>query len=210
VKIDGNMSGNLRDELKAEYTILQAQYEAFDARALTIKSWSAPLLAGGIGLSVKEQSIALILALIVAALCLWLLEAIWKAFQYCYTDRIKLIEAWFRDQHSQEMPPFQIFTAWGEVWHRYYRYPKSLIPIMQQRFVWMPYLPIVVIGIVAILYVALTPRPTTAPSASTSKPSSFHSPDGRLVAARLSSKDVTGSSPPRPPVSRPVHPGSSF
>jgi len=40
------MSGNLRDELKAEYTILQTQYEAFDARALMIKSWSAPLLAG--------------------------------------------------------------------------------------------------------------------------------------------------------------------
>jgi hypothetical protein len=56
---------------------------------------------------------------------------------------------------------------------------------MQQRFVWMPYLPIVVIGIVAILYVALTPRPTTAPSASTSKSSSFHSLDGREADARL-------------------------
>jgi hypothetical protein len=158
------MSGNLRDELKAEYTILQTQYEAFDARALTIKAWSAPLLTGGVGFGVKEQSIVLILALIVAALCLWSLEATWKAFQYCYTDRIKLIEAWFRDQHPQEMPPFQIFTAWGEVWDRYYRYPKSLIAIVRQRFVWMPYLPIIVIGIVAILYVALTPPPPRVPS----------------------------------------------
>jgi len=149
------MSGSLRDELRAEYTILQTQYEAFDGRALMIKSWSAPLLAGGVGLGVNNRSVAIIVALIVAAICLWVLEAIWKAFQYCYTDRIKLIEAWFRDQRSQEIPPFQIFTAWGELWHRYYQYPKSLIPIVQQPFVWMPYLPIIVIGICAIFYVAL-------------------------------------------------------
>src|SRR5262245_61681990 len=115
------MSDNLRDELRTEYGILQTQYEAFDSRALLIKSWSAPLLAGGVGLGVKEQSIAIIVALVVAALCLWILEAIWKAFQYCYTDRIKLIEAWFRDQHPQEIAPFQIFTAWIEVYHRYYK-----------------------------------------------------------------------------------------
>ena len=101
--------------IEAEYSILQTQYEAFDGRALMIKSWSVLLLAGGVGLGVKDKSIAVIVALIVAAICLWVLEAIWKAFQYCYTDRIKLIEAWFRDQHSQEISPFQIFTAWVEV-----------------------------------------------------------------------------------------------
>ncbi|MGP0093435.1 MAG: hypothetical protein ACLPKB_26365 [Xanthobacteraceae bacterium] len=149
------MSDGLRDELKAEYIILQTQYEAFDGRALMIKSWSAPLLAGGVGLGVNKQSVAIIVALIVAAISLWVLEAIWKAFQYCYTDRIKLLEEWFRDQRSQEMPPFQIFTAWGEVWDRYYKYPKSLIPILRQPFVWMPYLPIIVIGIFATFFVAL-------------------------------------------------------
>ena len=149
------MNDSLRDELKAEYTILQSQYEAFDGRALMIKSWSAPLLAGGVGLGVNNKSIALIVALIVAAISLWVLEAIWKSFQYCYTDRIKLIEAWFREQRSQEISPFQIFTSWGEVWHRYYRYPNSLISIVQQPFVWMPYLPIIVVGIFAIFYVAL-------------------------------------------------------
>lgn len=153
------MSGGLRDELKAEYSILQTQYEAFDGRALMIKSWSAPLLAGGVGLGVKDKSIAVIVALIVAAICLWVLEAIWKAFQYCYTDRIKLIEAWFRDQHSQEISPFQIFTAWGEVYDRYYRYPMSLIPIVRQPFVWMPYLPIIVIAVCGIFYVALATKP---------------------------------------------------
>jgi hypothetical protein len=149
------MSGSLRDELKAEYSILQTQYEAFDGRALMIKSWSAPLLAGGVGLGVANQSVAIVVALIVAAISLWVLEAIWKAFQYCYTDRIIVIEAWFREERPQEISPFQIFTAWGEVWHKHYRYPKSLIPIVQQPFVWMPYLPIIVIGMCAIFYVAL-------------------------------------------------------
>src|SRR5438045_634768 len=88
--------GNLHDDLKAEYAILQNHYEAFDARALTIKSWTGPLLAGGLGLGLKDGSAALIFVTVVVALCLWYLEALWKSFQYCYTDRIKLIEEWFR------------------------------------------------------------------------------------------------------------------
>src|SRR5258708_6353175 len=105
------MVDGLREELKAEYTILQGQYEAFDARALTIKSWSAPLIAGGVGVGLKESA-ALIVAAIIAALCLWLTEAIWKSFQYCYTDRIKLIEAWFRGEKNSDIVPFQIYSAW--------------------------------------------------------------------------------------------------
>ena len=140
------MTSNLREELKVEYTTLQSQYEAFDGRALLIKSWSAPLLAGGVGLGAEKHSVALIVTLIGASLCLWILEAIWKTFQYCYTDRIKLIEAWFREPPSQEVAPFQIFTAWVELWHRYYRNPKSWIPIVLQPFVWIPYLPIVAMG----------------------------------------------------------------
>jgi len=148
------MDMNLRNELQAEYTMLQSQYEAFDARALTIKSWSAPLLGGTIGVGLKENSIALVSAAVVVALCLWLLEAIWKSFQYCYTDRIKLIEAWFRGEHVDSLAPFQIFTAWGEVWHRYYQHPKSLFPILHQRFVCLPYLPLCLLGAMVILLLA--------------------------------------------------------
>ena len=85
---------SLRDELKAEYSILQTQYEAFDARALQIKSWSAPLIGAVVGLGWTEKSYGLIVAAFIAASSLWLLEAIWKSFQYCYTDRIRLIEAY--------------------------------------------------------------------------------------------------------------------
>jgi hypothetical protein len=145
----------LSDELKEEYKLLQAQYEAFDARALTIKSWSGPLLAGSVGIGLWNSSTAVIFAAILAALCLWALEGIWKSFQYCYTDRIKLIERWFRENRSAELVPFQIFTAWGEVWHRHFKHPKNLLPILSQRFVYLPYLPIIAFGAVALLYAAV-------------------------------------------------------
>jgi hypothetical protein len=148
------MPESIREELKAEYTILQNQYDAFDARALTIKSWTAPLIAGGVGIGLKENSGALIIAAILAALCLWLLEAIWKSFQYCYTDRIKLIEAWFRGE-NRDIVPFQIFAAWGELWNRWYRNPKSLIPILRQPFVFLPYLPLGLFGIAALAWHSL-------------------------------------------------------
>jgi len=145
------MTTELRDELKAEYTILQCQYEGFDARALTIKSWATPLLAAGLAAGVSQNSMTLIFAMILASVCLWILEAIWKSFQYCYTDRIKLIEAWFRGEYQGTVVPFQIFSAWGEVWHRHFQYPKSLVPIIKQPFVYLPYLPICIIGVLAAI-----------------------------------------------------------
>jgi hypothetical protein len=148
------MSDSLRDELKAEYTILQGQYEAYDGRALTIKSWSAPLIAGGVGLGLKEDTDTLIIAAIFAAICLWWLEAIWKSFQYCYTDRIKLIEAWFRGEDRQ-ISPFQIFSAWGELWDRWFKRPKTLVPILLQPFVFLPYLPLGLFGVLAIAWRAI-------------------------------------------------------
>ncbi len=47
-------------------------------------------------------------------------------FQYCLTDWIIPLEAWFRgaaettDKRpvAEEEPPFQIYTAWGEVYSR--------------------------------------------------------------------------------------------
>ncbi len=143
------MTTDLRDELKAEYTLLQGQYEGFDARALTIKSWAATLLTAGVAAGVSQKSITIICATILAALCLWLLEAIWKSFQYCYTDRIKLIEKWFRGEYQGTIVPFQIFSAWGEVWHRHFKYPRSIISIMMQPFVCIPYVPICIFGLIA-------------------------------------------------------------
>jgi hypothetical protein len=56
-----------------------------------------------------------------------------------------------------EIVPFQIFSAWGEVWDRWYKRPKSLVPILRQPFVFLPYLPLALFGLVAIAYRAAWP-----------------------------------------------------
>ena len=145
------MTGSRRDDLKAEYALLQNQYEAFDARALTIKSWATPLLAGGVGVGYKEDSIILILAAILAAFCLWVLEGIWKCFQYCYIDRITLIESWFEKENASDIPPLQIFAAWLASWYARYKYLPSIWQRMKAPFVYIPYAPIIFFGVVALM-----------------------------------------------------------
>ena len=150
------MNDNLVDNLRAEYLALQAQYEGFDARVLTIKSWGTLLISGAIGVGLNEHSLAIFLVAIVASLCLWMLEAIWKSFQYCYTDRIKLIERWFREPHTEDLRPFQIFTAWGEVWDRHFSKPRALFDILKQPFVFIPYLPVILLSFVSGVWVLAT------------------------------------------------------
>lgn len=143
----------LRDELKAEYTILQAHYDAFDGRAIQIKALSGPLIGAIIGAGLTTNSRALVLAAILTSLTLWVLEAIWKSFQYCYTDRIKLIETWFRGEHAGHLVPFQIFTAWGEVWNRWFRHPQALVSILLQPFVYLPYAPLGAFGLISLAFI---------------------------------------------------------
>ncbi|WP_191555637.1 hypothetical protein [Brevundimonas aurantiaca] len=137
------------DNLKAEYILIQGQYEAFDQRALGLKALATPLLGAGIAVGVKEGSVVILAATIAVAICLWVLEAIWKAFQYCFTDRIQALEAWFREDGPDDMAPFQIFAAWGQLWHRHYRSPNAWLRIMAQPFVCLPYAVIVVAGLTA-------------------------------------------------------------
>lgn len=106
------------DDLKAEYLLIQGQYEAFDQRALSMKALAAPLLGAGLAVAIKDDSHLLLIATMLVALTLWVLESIWKGFQYCLTDRIIALEAWFRGEGTEEMAPFQIYTAWGEVYRR--------------------------------------------------------------------------------------------
>lgn len=143
------------DSLKAEYILIQGQYEAFDQRALSLKALAAPLLGAGIVVGVKEGSVVILGATIAVAICLWVLESIWKAFQYCFTDRIQALEAWFREDRPDDMAPFQIFTAWGQLWHRHYRLPKAWLRIMAQPFVCLPDAVIVVAGLIATDALAL-------------------------------------------------------
>lgn len=111
------------------------------------------MLLGGVALGVAENSLAIEFATVVATLSLWVLEGIWKNFQYCYIARIKLIEDFFAGiEEAQNIKPFQAFESWGEQWRGHFRTRKALISRMRQPFVFLPYLPVLISAGLSTLY----------------------------------------------------------
>lgn len=142
------MKARSDENLRAEYVLIQNQYEAFDQRALSFKALATPLLGAGLAIGLKERSCAILLATVIVAVSLWLLEGIWKTFQYCLRARIETLEAWHRGAIAEELAPFQIFTAWGESWRKQYGHMRNWPPILAEPFVYLPYFPIALIGLV--------------------------------------------------------------
>jgi len=103
------------DDLKAEYLLVQAQYEAFDQRALSMKGLATPLLGAALAFGIKERSDAILYATILVAGSLWLLEGLWKGFQKNLAYRIERLEAWYRGEGPEQLTPFQIYTDWNNV-----------------------------------------------------------------------------------------------
>ena len=100
--------------LKDEYLLLQKFYEDYDARVITIKGWSATVGMAAIGAGFYQSRFLWLFAAGAAAV-FWLLEALWKSFQYMYAARIEQIEAAFRDEKKLiDLAPFQVYTSWFE------------------------------------------------------------------------------------------------
>jgi len=110
------MDDKAADQLAQEYLFLQKAVEDFDARALTIKAWSVTFSASGLGLAYQQDKPALLLVAAGSAAAFWIVEAVWKYYQYGIYPRIFAIEAWFRG-HAPDEPsaPFQISTSWFNV-----------------------------------------------------------------------------------------------
>jgi hypothetical protein len=98
--------------LRDEYLLIQKQYEDFDGRIMTIKGWSATVGFAAIGAGFQYTKY---LWLVAAGICatFWILEAIWKTLQYCYSERIKWLERAFETGRFNEIQPFQIYTEWS-------------------------------------------------------------------------------------------------
>jgi len=155
--------------LRDEYLFLQGQYEDFDKRSLTIKGWvstgAIAALAIALNASTKHAVfIPFIVAIIVAVI--WYFEVYWKLFQYAFADRIRLIEAYFRNDPDvlvKGPEPFQIYH-WG--FRSYARdepifdYEAAARPrsrkirsmkIAFAAFVCLPYIPILLLCIASFL-----------------------------------------------------------
>lgn len=97
--------------LKEEYLLLQRFYEDYDARALTVKGWSASIAIVALGAGFHSSKYLWLFAS-AASLILWAVEAFWKSFQYLYSPRIVALEQAFRLGTSTRMAPFQIYSSW--------------------------------------------------------------------------------------------------
>ena len=162
-----------RDDLKEEYKILQGQYEDFDRRSLQIKGWIAAAAIAGVALgldSTKNPHGEVWIVVAVIAGCIWYIEGEWKLFQYALADRIRIIEAYFRNDpeilvKDDALQPFQIYHWWflsfvddkpinaKEVCKGIRPQPHSvrLLHTMKQPFVCVPYLPIIVMCVIFLL-----------------------------------------------------------
>ncbi len=82
----------LRADLNAEYGALLKLVSEFDARLVTIKSWSITVSLAGIGLGFQQGHYALFALASGAATCFWLIESINKRHQIRYYPRMREIE----------------------------------------------------------------------------------------------------------------------
>jgi hypothetical protein len=91
-----------RDYLKDEYLLLRNQYQGYDTSSLQIKGWVSAGAAAALALASKSdydygQSLFTVFIVTVIVLVMWVLEAWWKVFQFTSADRIRIIEAYFRN-----------------------------------------------------------------------------------------------------------------
>lgn len=149
--------------LKDEYLKLQDYYEDYDRRSLTIKGWIAAGAAAGIAIGLDPEKngggmVWIFIALIAA--CFWYLETYWKTFQYALADRIRIIEAYFRNDKTSLFPdpdPLQIYAWWFRSFVKdepIYEHERKFRPTSRSRrlfyaafqpFVMLPYVLIIVI-----------------------------------------------------------------
>lgn len=130
--------------LRDEYLLIQKQYEDFDSRIITIKGWSATLGLASLGAGFEYTKYLWLVAAGISAI-FWILEAIWKTFQYCYADRIELLEETFRSENFDSIHPLQIYTAWFDAFQKT-GYLKAVGGNMKLALVFFPHIVAIVAG----------------------------------------------------------------
>lgn len=132
------------DLLKTEYFKLQDFYESFDSKAQTIKGWSTTVSLAAITLGFTGKSAYIWLLAALSALVIWVIEAKWKQFQYCYADRIVEIEEAFQQNNFDAIQPLQIYSSWFVAWEKD---EYSIFELMFMKIVMMPYVYAIIICI---------------------------------------------------------------
>jgi hypothetical protein len=131
--------------LKDEYLMLQNHYEDFDRRSLTIKGWVATGAIAALALSFNTSyAFAVTIPVFVATVSIifWYLETKWKMFQHALSDRIRVIEAYFRadvNMPVRQPAPFQTYNYWFRSYvadEPIYDYERAFRPKSMTRRFW--------------------------------------------------------------------------
>lgn len=133
--------------LKDEYSMLQQFYEDFDKRILGIKGWSATIAIAAIGGGFYQTRLLWVFAA-AASLVFWLLESVWKGFQYCYSPRIAQLERAFREDKFDDIAPLQIGISW---YTAFQKNGLQLLTTFRMGIVCFPHAVTLIVGV--LLYV---------------------------------------------------------
>ena len=135
--------------LKEEYILLQNIIEKFDNKSIIIKSWSITFSLTTLASFFITKNYFLLLLTLVSALLFWIIETLWKTFQYSYYYRIGKIEKFFKNE-NYNIIPLQIGSDW------YYKYKKisikNFIKIMFWTHVLLPHFFIIFLCIIIYFY----------------------------------------------------------
>ena len=134
----------LNAALQAEYLHIQKTIEDFDARALSIKTWSVTFGLTAIAGAFASHAPVVFLVASISAGLFWFLETAWKTFQLAYYARSEQIEKHFRGQ-SPLQSPFQIGASWDKTWSRLATHEGKRVALWAH--VALPHVFVVVLGV---------------------------------------------------------------
>ncbi len=144
------MNEHRENLLKDEYIFLQHAYEDFDRRSLLIKGWSVTIVLGGIAVGIQEESIIILVLAGLASFFFWLLESMWKIFQYCNGKRIQVIESYFRGE-LDDLQPLQAYATWFEAFRSSNGWVRGILNNMFLGPVLIPHAPAILLVVALIM-----------------------------------------------------------
>ena len=143
--------------LSDEYFQLQRTVEEFDSKALTIKAWSVTISAAALVAAYVENVPEALLVGSGTAMLFWIAEALWKASQQAFYERVWEIELWMAGERDPKIPaikPLQIARAWSKSWRAHGR-NRHALRVMKWPHVFMPHAVIALAGV--LLWLLLPP-----------------------------------------------------
>jgi hypothetical protein len=158
------------DRIWDEYAELQKIITGINEMTVEIKKWGITFSLGALGLAYTEHTRELLLVSSASALAFWLTESYWRANQWVFIERVRLIEKAAEAGRTLSAPRISLYYA--EHWGPWRALRQTVVHLMNLRTL-LPHAFVVIAGIV--LFFAHPPAPAKAPAAA-AKPAALPVP----------------------------------